>query len=126
MTDIPDISTRTCDSCGMTIQEGDLFYHCRTEIIAGKDQSLSELTYPDQIIAQALADIATKEEQELLDDIYQEIILHLCPHCRSILIQRIQSMIKSCKSCAQCLPQQKREKKGKLLQFPGIKGPQNS
>lgn len=121
MTDIPDISTRTCDSCGTPIQEGDLFYHCRTEIIAAKDQSLSELKYPDQIIAQALADIATTEEQELLDDIYQEIILQLCPQCRSTLIQRIQSMVKSCKGCAQCPSQQKVEKKGKLLQFSSKK-----
>ncbi|MDO8947359.1 MAG: hypothetical protein Q7U88_09400 [Desulfocapsaceae bacterium] len=126
MTDIPDISTRTCDSCGITIQEGDLFYHCRTEIIAGKDQSLSELKYPDKIIAQALADIATAEEQELLDDIYQEIILQLCPQCRSTLIQRIQSMVKSCKGCAQCLSPQKIEKKGKLLQFSSKKRPKNS
>ncbi|MBU1985689.1 MAG: hypothetical protein KJ846_00520, partial [Proteobacteria bacterium] len=86
MTDIQDISTRTCDSCGIAIQAGDLYYHCRTEIIAGKDQSLSELKYPDQIIAQALADIATKEERELLDGIYQEIILQLCPQCRSTLV----------------------------------------
>ncbi|MDD3815705.1 MAG: hypothetical protein PHZ02_13785 [Desulfocapsaceae bacterium] len=126
MIDIPDISTRTCDSCGIPILEGDLFYHCRTEIVAGKDQSLSELKYPDQIIAQALADIATKEEQELLDDIYQEIILQLCPQCRSTLIQRIQSMVKSCKGCAQCLPQQKGEKKGKILQFSRKKSPKDS
>lgn len=127
MTDIQDISTRTCDSCGITIQDGDLFYHCRTEIVAGKNQSLSELKYPDQIIAQALADIATKGEQELLDDIYQEIILQLCPQCRSTLIQRIRSMVKSCKGCAQCPSSQpKIEKMGKLLQFSSKKGPKNS
>ena len=117
MTDISDISVRKCDSCGIPIAEGDLFYHCRTEIVAGKDQPLFELQFPDRIIAQALADIATNGERELLDEIYQEIILQLCPACRSILLQKLHGMINSCKSCAQCRPQE-REKKGKLLQFP--------
>ena len=124
MTDIPDFSTRTCDSCGITIKEGDLFYHCRTEIIAGRDQTRMDLKYPDRIIAQALADIGNQEEQELLDDIYQEIILLLCPECCTTLLQRLHSMINSCKSCSQCHPQPKMEKKGKLLQFSSKKEPE--
>jgi hypothetical protein len=123
MIDIPDISTRKCDSCGITIQEGELFYHCRTEIIAGHDQILAELKYPDRIIAQALAELEDKEEQGLLDDIYQEIILQLCPECRSMLIKRILSMINSCQTCTQCRPRPKKEKKGKLLQFSTKKEP---
>lgn len=122
MTDIPDISARKCDSCNKTIQEGDLFFHCRTEIIAGKDQTRMELKYPDRIIAEVLADIDNKGDQELLDDIYQEIILQLCPECRTTLLKRLHSMINSCKSCAQCHPQPNREKKGKLLQFSSKKG----
>lgn len=124
MTNIPDISTRRCDSCGITIKEGELFYHCRTEIIAGKDQSQTELKYPDRIIAQALAELETSDEQELLDDIYQEIILQLCPECRTTLLQRIHSMVNSCKSCAKCQPQPKTKKQGKLLQFSDKKGPE--
>lgn len=123
MIDIPDISTRKCDSCGLTIKEGELFYHCRTEIIAGRDQTRAELKYPDRIIAQALAELENREEQELLDDIYQEIILQLCPECRTTLLQRIHSMINSCQTCAKCQPQPKKEKKGKLLQFSSKKGP---
>jgi hypothetical protein len=123
MIDIPDISTRKCDSCGITIQEGELFYHCRTEIIAGHDQTQAELKYPDRIIAQALAELENKEAQELLDDIYQEIILQLCPECRTTLLQRIHSMINSCHTCAKCRPQPKKEKKGKLLQFSSKKEP---
>ena len=121
MIDIPDISTRKCDSCGLTIQEGELFYHCRTEIIAGHDQTPAELKYPDRIIAQALAELDNKDEQELLDDIYQEIILQLCPECRTALLQRIHSMINRCHTCAKCRPQPKKEKKGKLLQFSSKK-----
>jgi ribosomal protein L37AE/L43A len=123
MIDIPDISTRKCDSCGMTIQEGELFYHCRTEIIAGRDQTRAELKYPDRIIAQALAELENREEKELLDDIYQEIILQLCPECRTTLLQRIHSMINSCQTCTKCQPQPQRGKKGKLLQFSKKKGP---
>ncbi len=125
MTDIPDISTSTCDSCGITIQEGEFFYHCRTEIIAGKNHTRLDLKHPDRIIAEALANIGSKREQELLDDIYQEIILQLCPECRTTLLQRLHSMISSCKSCAQCHPQPKLEKEGKLLQFPNKKGDEN-
>lgn len=108
----------------MTIKEGELFYHCRTEIIAGKDRPLLELTYPDRIIAQAMAELGTREDLELLDDIYQEIILQLCPECRTTLLQRINSMINSCKTCAKCQPQPKIEAKGKLLQFPSKKEPE--
>ena len=124
MTTIPDFSIRKCDSCGIPIKEGELFYHCRTEIIAGKDQSLADLKYPDRIIAQALAELEGKEEQELLDDIYQEIILQLCPECRATLLQRIHSMVKSCKSCAKCQPQPKMKKEGKLLHFTDKKKPE--
>lgn len=124
MTNIPDISTRRCDSCGITIKEGELFYHCRTEIIAGKDQTQAELKFPDRIIAQALAELETRDEQELLDDFYQEIILQLCPECRTTLLQRIHSMVNSCKSCAKCKPQPKTKKQGKLLQFSDKKGPE--
>ncbi|MBW6520862.1 MAG: hypothetical protein K0A99_07600 [Desulfoarculaceae bacterium] len=124
MTNIPDISTRKCDSCGISIKEGELFYHCRTEIIAGKDQSLLELKYPDRIIAQALEELETSDEMELLDDIYQEIILQLCPECRTILLQRIHSMINNCNDCAKCKPQSTMKKKGRLLQFSARKGPE--
>jgi ribosomal protein L37AE/L43A len=126
MIDIPDISTRKCDSCGITIKEGELFYHCRTEIIAGHDQILAELKYPDRIIAQALAELENKEDQELLDDIYQEIILQLCPECRTTLIKRIHSMINSCQTCTQCRSQSKKTKKGKLLQFSNKKEPETN
>ena len=121
MIDIP--STRTCDSCGIAIQEGELFYHCRTEIIAGHDQPQADLKYPDRIIAQALAELEDKEAQELLDDIYQEIILQLCPQCRTTLLQRIHSMINSCHTCGKCQPQPQKAKKGKLLQFSSKKDP---
>jgi len=117
MTSIPDISTRKCDSCGITITNGELFYHCRTEIIAGKDQTQEELNYPDKIIARALAELETGDELELLDDIYQEIILQLCPECRLTLLQLIHSMLNSCKNCAECQTQPKTKKAGKLLTF---------
>jgi hypothetical protein len=125
MTRIPDISTRKCDSCGTTITEGELIYHCRTEIIAGKDQSREELNNPDRIIARALAELETSDELELLDDIYQEIILQLCPDCRLTLLQRIHSMFNSCKSCAKCQSQPTIKKKGKLLPFSTKKKPEN-
>lgn len=118
MTEIPDISRRHCDSCGKSLPDGELFYHCRTEVIAAKDETIPNLKHPDKLIAQALSEIAGKDENELLDEIYQEIILQLCPNCRMILLKHINAMLhKGCKNCAKCGPQPTK-KKGKLLKFP--------
>jgi len=119
MTDIPNISSRQCDSCGKSLPDGELFYHCRTELVAGKDETIPELKHPDKLIAMALSEIAGKDENELLDDIYQEIILQLCPDCRSILLRHIHSMLNrnTCPNCSKCGPQPIK-KKGKLLKFP--------
>jgi hypothetical protein len=118
MTDIPNISKRQCDSCGKALPDGELYYHCRTEIIAAKDETIPELKNPDKLIAMALSEIAGKDENELLNDIYQEIILQLCPRCRTILLKHIQSMLgKGCQSCPGCGPQPVK-RKGKLLKFP--------
>ncbi len=121
MTQISDISKRHCDSCGKALPDGVLFYHCRTELIAAKDKTIPDLKYPDKLIAQALSEIAGKDETELLNDVYQEIILQLCPDCRITLLQRIHSMIKKgCSTCAKCEPKTPK-KKGKLLDFPVTK-----
>lgn len=118
MTDIPNISKRQCDSCGKPLPDGELFYHCRTELIAAKDETIPDLKHPDKLIAQALSEIAGKDESDLLDDIYQEIILQLCPDCRMTLLKHINSMLnKGCRGCANCGPQPVK-KKGKLLKFP--------
>lgn len=118
MTDISDISKRQCDSCGTPLPDGELFYHCRTELIAAKDKTIPDLKHPDKLIAQALSEIAGKDEHDLLDDIYQEIILQLCPTCRLTLLKHINSMLNSgCQNCSKCGPQLMK-KKGKLLKFP--------
>jgi hypothetical protein len=121
MTDIQNISKKQCDSCGKPLPDGELFYHCRTELIAANDETIPDLKHPDKLIAQALSEIAGKDENDLLDDIYQEIILQLCPDCRMTLLQHIHSMVnKGCQSCAKCRPQPVK-KKGKLLKFSPIK-----
>ncbi len=118
MTDIPNISKRHCDSCGASLPDGELFYHCRTEIIAGKDETIPDLKHPDKLIAQALSEISGKEETELLDEIYQEIILQLCPACRVTFLKQIHSMLgRGCQNCANCGPPSAK-KEGKLLRFP--------
>jgi len=117
MTDIPTIAKRICDSCGVSLPDGELFYHCRTELIAAKDETIPELKHPDKLIAMALSEIAGKDENELLDDIYQEIILQLCPDCRTVLLKHIHSMLnRGCKNCPNCGPKPVK-KKGKLLKF---------
>ncbi len=114
---IPNIAKRICDSCGKALPDGELFYHCRTELVAAKDATIPNLKNPDRLIAQALSEIAGKEESELLDDIYQELILQLCPDCRMEFLKLIHALLnKGCKNCPNCPPPVK--KQGKLLQFP--------
>ena len=121
MSDIHDISKRHCDSCGKALPDGALFYHCRTELVAAKDETIPDLKHPDRLIAQALSEIAGKDENELLNDIYQEIILQLCPLCRVNFLRLINTMLnKECKSCSKCAPAPMK-KKGKLLSFPAKK-----
>ncbi len=121
MTDISNIDKRLCDSCGKDLPDGELFYHCRTEMIAAKDATIPDLKHPDKLIAQALSEIAGKDETELLDDIYQELILQLCPDCRMSLLKMIQSMMnKGCQGCPKCKIQPVK-KQGKLLKFPSKK-----
>lgn len=118
MSDISNISKRHCDSCGIALPDGELFYHCRTEIIAGKDSTIPNLRHPDKLIAQALSEISGKDETDLLNDIYQEITMQLCPDCRAILLKYIHSMLsRGCQNCSQCGPTPIK-KKGKLLKFP--------
>lgn len=118
MTDISDISARQCDSCGTSLPDGELYYHCRTEFVAAKDTTIPDLKNPDKLIARALSEIAGKDEDELLNDVYEEIILQLCPTCRLTLVKHIRSMLDTgCKGCKNCGPQVIK-KKGKLLQFP--------
>lgn len=118
MTDIPYISQRHCDCCGTPLPDGTLFYHCRTELVAAKDSTLHDLKHPDKLIAQALSEIAGKDESDLLEEIYQEIILQLCPDCRTTLLRHIHSMLnKGCHNCPKhgSTPPQKM---GKILKFP--------
>ena len=118
MSDIPNIGKRHCDSCGKALPDGVLFYHCRTELVAAKDETIPDLKHPDKLIAQALSEIAGKDETALLDDIYQEIILQLCPQCRVNFLKLIHSMLdKGCQKCSKCGPSPLK-KKGKLLSFP--------
>ncbi|RUM47922.1 MAG: hypothetical protein DSY80_00435 [Desulfocapsa sp.] len=118
MDNIPNIGKRICDACGKALPDGELFYHCRTELVAAKDASIPDLKHPDRLIAQALSEIAGKEESELLDDIYQELILQLCPDCRMEFITLIRGLLnKGCKNCPNCNPPPKK-KEGKILQFP--------
>lgn len=118
MSEIPNIGKRVCDSCGKDLPDGNLFYHCRTEMVAAKDACIPDLKQPEKLIAQALSEIAGKEESELLDDIYQELILQLCPDCKGEFARLIQSMLnKGCKTCPNCQTQPVK-KAGKLLKFP--------
>lgn len=85
-----------CQVCGAEIPPGGIFYIGRTEIISGSDGILPETEESgDRIIEQALKEIRRgKSEQELMEEVYQEIKLILCGHCRLSFRDAILDMVK--------------------------------
>ena len=91
----PDIKRLNCQACGTKIPPGGVFYIGRTEIISGSDGILPDTEESaDRIIEKALKEISkVKSEQEFMDEVYQEIKLTLCGHCRLIFRDKILDMI---------------------------------
>jgi hypothetical protein len=85
-----------CQTCGMEIMPGGIFYIGRTEIISGSDGILSDTEESaERIIEKALQEIKRgKSEKELMDEVHQEITLILCGRCRVIFRNKILDMIK--------------------------------
>lgn len=99
---------RTCDSCGVFIPEGRLFYNCRTEIISGFDNVISEsqLKDPDALIRDACKALSGKAQKEVAAEVYEEISLVICPDCRAKLRKKLLAMKSS------------GDDSGKVLLFP--------
>lgn len=85
-----------CQSCGVEIPPGGVFYIGRTEIISGSDGILPDTEESgDRIIEKALKEISrAKSEQELMEGVYQEIKLILCGRCRLVFRDKILDMVK--------------------------------
>jgi hypothetical protein len=85
-----------CQTCGMEIIPGGIFYIGRTEIISGSDGILSDTDESaDRIIEKALQEIRRgKSKKELMNEVHQEIKLILCGKCRVIFRNKILDMIK--------------------------------
>ena len=91
-----DIKRLNCQTCGVKIPPGGVFYVGRTEIISGSDGILPDTEESgDRIIEKALKEISkVKSEQDFMDEVYQEIKLTLCGRCRLVFRDRILDMIK--------------------------------
>ncbi|MFC1523624.1 hypothetical protein ACFL6N_02415 [Thermodesulfobacteriota bacterium] len=82
-----------CQSCGLGILPGGSFYVCRTEIVAGHDGYLPDQDEQvDRIFSHALEKISAQTEHEVMEDVYQEIKLILCPICRQKFRNLVLSM----------------------------------
>ena len=86
----------SCQVCGVVIPPGGIFSIGRTEIISGSDGILPDSGEAgERMMRKALDEITTaKNEQELMDGVYQEIKLILCGRCRLVFRDRILAMIK--------------------------------
>jgi hypothetical protein len=85
-----------CQSCGIEIPPGGIFYIGRIEIISGSDGILSDTEeLADRVIEKALNELSkVKSEQEFMEEVYQEIKLTLCGQCRLKFRDKILDMIK--------------------------------
>jgi hypothetical protein len=85
-----------CQACGVQIPPGGIFYIGRVEIISGSDGILPDTEESgDRIIEIALKEIMKgKNEQELMEEVYQEIKIVLCGRCRLPFRDSILDMVK--------------------------------
>jgi len=99
---------RLCDTCGVNIPEGGLFYRCRTEIVSGFDHVIpeSQLKDPDALIRSACKALSGKAQKEVSAEVYEEISCTICPDCRTQLRKYLLAM------------KPDRAKSGKVLLFP--------
>lgn len=103
-------SPHSCHACKVRIPLGGTFYRCTTTIICGFDGFLpvSEAEEdPETFINTTVRELEGQSAAEVMADVYQEINLILCNHCRLKLRDRILSMTAH---------------QGKILAFPGGKG----
>jgi hypothetical protein len=84
----------TCDSCGVNIPEGGLYYNCRTEIVSGFDNLIpdSQLKDPDALIRDACKALSGREQKEVAAEVYEEISFVVCPACRTMLRKQLLAM----------------------------------
>ena len=90
-----DVKRLGCQVCGTEIPPGGVFYIGRTEIISGSDGILPDTGESgENIIEKALQEItAIKNEQELMEEVYQELRITLCGQCRILYRDKILDMI---------------------------------
>ena len=97
-----------CESCGVKIPVGDLFFQFRAEFISGFDNYLPESDKDaDRLIEEACQAIEEgRSEQELMDEVYEEISFLLCPACR----KKVRNYLHSLKAA--------KPKSEKIIPFP--------
>lgn len=82
-----------CDGCGGTIPAGGLFYRCRTEIISGFDNYIPDpVDKADQVLKEACRSLKSASPEELMNDVYEEFKLLLCPACRQKLRKQLMAI----------------------------------
>lgn len=82
-----------CESCGVKIPAGDLFYNFNAKFISGYDNYIPEVEEDaERLIMEACRAMMERSEQELMDEVYEEVSLLLCPGCRKNIRNYLLSM----------------------------------
>ena len=93
----------SCQLCGLGILPGGSFYKIKTQIISGFDGviagPLSGTSSTE--FKSALDAVKNKTDQELMEDVFEEINIVVCPACR----HKFRSQIKSMLNCRFLAPQ---------------------
>jgi hypothetical protein len=78
-----------CRRCGRPKRAGDIFYLVRMTLTCDFDGKLPELEEADleQGIKEQLDRADQKEEQELMDEVFQELNFFICKNCRDWLVK---------------------------------------
>lgn len=78
-----------CRRCGKPKKAGDIFYLVRMTLTCDFDGELPEREEGilDKEIKEQLDQAEQKEEQELMDEVFQELSFYICKDCRDWLVK---------------------------------------
>jgi hypothetical protein len=97
MTTPPTDPDRTCENCGRWVDQRELLFNVRLQIMAEKTLDLTPAATNDlensteslQELIEALSCYTDEQVQEATDQVHEEFRFNLCPQCRHTLHQRI-------------------------------------
>ena len=84
---------KRCHCCGKPLPHGGSYFVLRVEISAGFDGCLPEPAGdPEELIRAAMKELSKKVATEHEADVFEEMLLILCPACRLAVRKQLQDI----------------------------------